>query len=73
MAAALLVTSPSNATFILTLLSCIMQNLDDTFDDDKLRELFSEFGTITSAKVSREARFGVRCQKCALLDNCYTC
>jgi hypothetical protein len=61
--AALLVTPPSNAMFILTRLSFIMQNLDDTFDDDKLHELFSEFGTITSAKVSREPGPGTRCQK----------
>jgi hypothetical protein len=26
--------------------------LDDTFDDEKLRELFADFGTITSCKVS---------------------
>lgn len=35
-----------------SLILLCLQNLDDTFDDDKLRELFSEFGTITSAKVS---------------------
>ncbi|VVT46369.1 uncharacterized protein SAPINGB_P001179 [Magnusiomyces paraingens] len=28
-----------------------IKNLDDTIDDDKLRETFSAFGTITSAKV----------------------
>ncbi|CAK9135346.1 unnamed protein product [Ilex paraguariensis] len=28
-----------------------IKNLDDSIDDDKLRELFSEFGTITSSKV----------------------
>jgi polyadenylate-binding protein len=29
-----------------------LKNLDDTFDDEKLRELFADFGTITSCKVS---------------------
>jgi polyadenylate-binding protein len=29
-----------------------LKNLDDTFDDEKLRELFTDFGTITSCKVS---------------------
>ncbi|KAL4563153.1 hypothetical protein LXL04_027187 [Taraxacum kok-saghyz] len=28
-----------------------VKNLDDTIDDDKLKELFSEYGTITSCKV----------------------
>lgn len=28
-----------------------LKNLDDTIDDEKLKELFSEFGTITSCKV----------------------
>ncbi|KAJ6807883.1 polyadenylate-binding protein 2-like [Iris pallida] len=31
-----------------------LKNLDDTVGDDKLRELFSEFGTITSCKVMRD-------------------
>ncbi|KAJ6822550.1 polyadenylate-binding protein 8-like [Iris pallida] len=31
-----------------------LKNLDDTVGDDKLRELFSEFGTITSCKVIRD-------------------
>ncbi|KAK9112696.1 hypothetical protein Scep_020215 [Stephania cephalantha] len=31
-----------------------MKNLDDSIGDDKLRELFSEFGTITSCKVMRD-------------------
>ncbi|KAL8392828.1 hypothetical protein RB595_002857 [Gaeumannomyces hyphopodioides] len=31
-----------------------IKNLDDEVDDDKLRQLFSEFGPITSAKVMRE-------------------
>ncbi|KAL8549440.1 hypothetical protein ACS0TY_008321 [Phlomoides rotata] len=31
-----------------------VKNLDDTIDDDKLKELFSEFGTITSCKVMRD-------------------
>lgn len=29
-----------------------VKNLDDSIDDEKLKELFSEFGTITSCKVS---------------------
>lgn len=37
-----------------------LKNLDDSIGDDKLRELFSEFGTITSCKV---------CSKCASLVN----
>lgn len=32
-----------------------VKNLDDEIDDDKLRELFESFGTITSAKVMRDA------------------
>ncbi|XP_058081705.1 polyadenylate-binding protein 8-like isoform X3 [Magnolia sinica] len=31
-----------------------LKNLDDSIGDDKLRELFSEFGTITSCKVMRD-------------------
>eukprot|EP00244_Chara_vulgaris_P004583 TRINITY_DN19052_c0_g2_i4.p1 TRINITY_DN19052_c0_g2~~TRINITY_DN19052_c0_g2_i4.p1 ORF type:complete len:671 (+),score=136.30 TRINITY_DN19052_c0_g2_i4:174-2186(+) len=31
-----------------------LKNLDDSIDDEKLRELFSEFGTITSCKVMRD-------------------
>ncbi|CAK9184965.1 unnamed protein product [Ilex paraguariensis] len=31
-----------------------IKNLDDSIDDDKLKELFSEFGTITSCKVMRD-------------------
>jgi polyadenylate-binding protein len=31
-----------------------VKNLDDTIDDEKLKELFSEFGTITSCKVMRD-------------------
>ncbi|GMH13823.1 hypothetical protein Nepgr_015664 [Nepenthes gracilis] len=31
-----------------------IKNLDDTIDDDKLKELFSEFGEITSCKVMRD-------------------
>ncbi|KAI3938370.1 hypothetical protein MKW98_015269 [Papaver atlanticum] len=31
-----------------------VKNLDDSVDDDKLRELFVEFGTITSCKVMRD-------------------
>lgn len=29
-----------------------VKNLDDTIDDDKLKEIFAEYGTITSCKVS---------------------
>ncbi|KAL1865099.1 hypothetical protein VTK73DRAFT_5509 [Phialemonium thermophilum] len=31
-----------------------IKNLDDEIDDDKLRQMFSDFGPITSAKVMRE-------------------
>ncbi|PIN26149.1 Polyadenylate-binding protein (RRM superfamily) [Handroanthus impetiginosus] len=31
-----------------------IKNLDDSIDDDKLKEMFSEFGTITSCKVMRD-------------------
>ncbi|KAG0588126.1 hypothetical protein M758_2G148500 [Ceratodon purpureus] len=31
-----------------------LKNLDDTVDDEKLRELFAEYGTITSCKVMRD-------------------
>jgi polyadenylate-binding protein len=31
-----------------------VKNLDDSIDDDKLKDLFSEFGTITSCKVMRD-------------------
>ncbi|XP_027330416.1 polyadenylate-binding protein 2-like isoform X2 [Abrus precatorius] len=31
-----------------------LKNLDDTISDEKLKELFSEFGTITSCKVMRD-------------------
>ncbi|GAB2293789.1 Polyadenylate-binding protein 8 [Dionaea muscipula] len=31
-----------------------IKNLDDSIDDDKLRDLFSEFGKITSCKVMRD-------------------
>ena len=33
-----------------------VKNLDDEIDDDKLRELFEGFGTITSAKVMRDTQ-----------------
>lgn len=32
-------------------LNLYVKNLDDTIDDDKLKEIFSEYGTITSCKV----------------------
>eukprot|EP00262_Sarcandra_glabra_P012239 TRINITY_DN3114_c0_g2_i2.p1 TRINITY_DN3114_c0_g2~~TRINITY_DN3114_c0_g2_i2.p1 ORF type:complete len:655 (+),score=137.81 TRINITY_DN3114_c0_g2_i2:648-2612(+) len=35
-------------------LNLYLKNLDDSIGDDKLRELFSEFGTITSCKVMRD-------------------
>ncbi|XVF59378.1 hypothetical protein PTKIN_Ptkin07bG0270900 [Pterospermum kingtungense] len=35
-------------------LNLYVKNLDDSIDDDKLRELFSLFGTITSCKVMRD-------------------
>lgn len=33
-----------------------VKNLDDTIDDEKLRQEFSQFGTITSAKVMRDEK-----------------
>ena len=30
-----------------------LKNLEDKIDDDKLREIFSEFGTITSCRVRK--------------------
>lgn len=33
-----------------------VKNLDDDFDDDKLRSIFDQFGTITSAKVMRDSK-----------------
>ncbi|XP_074369961.1 polyadenylate-binding protein 8-like isoform X2 [Apium graveolens] len=35
-------------------LNLYVKNLDDTIDDDKLKDLFSDFGTITSCKVMRD-------------------
>uniref|UniRef100_A0A7N0T425 RRM domain-containing protein n=1 Tax=Kalanchoe fedtschenkoi TaxID=63787 RepID=A0A7N0T425_KALFE len=35
-------------------LNLYIKNLDDSIDDEKLKELFSEFGTITSNKVMRD-------------------
>ncbi|KAE9458742.1 hypothetical protein C3L33_09351, partial [Rhododendron williamsianum] len=35
-------------------LNLYVKNLDDSIDDDKLKELFLEFGTITSCKVMRD-------------------
>ncbi|XP_042424863.1 polyadenylate-binding protein 2-like isoform X2 [Zingiber officinale] len=35
-------------------LNLYLKNLDDSIGDDKLRDLFSDFGTITSYKVMRE-------------------
>ncbi|KAE9586198.1 hypothetical protein Lal_00000810 [Lupinus albus] len=35
-------------------LNLYLKNLDDTISDEKLKELFSEFGTITSYKVMRD-------------------
>ncbi|CAA0819593.1 Polyadenylate-binding protein 4 [Striga hermonthica] len=35
-------------------LNLYVKNLDDSIDDEKLKELFSEFGSITSCKVMRD-------------------
>ncbi|CDP01307.1 unnamed protein product [Coffea canephora] len=35
-------------------LNLYVKNLDDSIDDDKLKELFSDFGTITSCKVMQD-------------------
>ncbi|KAL0323035.1 UNVERIFIED_CONTAM: Polyadenylate-binding protein 8 [Sesamum angustifolium] len=35
-------------------LNLYIKNLDDSIDDEKLKELFTEFGTITSCKVMRD-------------------
>lgn len=35
-------------------LNLYVKNLDDSIDDEKLKEMFSEFGTITSCKVMRD-------------------
>ena len=35
-----------------------VKNLDDTIDDDKLRQEFAPFGTVTSAKVNFFSNFG---------------
>ena len=40
-----------------------IKNLEDTVDDAKLRELFQEFGTITSCRVMRDTS-GARCDIC---------
>jgi polyadenylate-binding protein len=37
-------------------LNLYVKNLDDTIDDEKLKEFFSQFGTITSAKVMRDEK-----------------
>ncbi|XP_022896122.1 polyadenylate-binding protein 8-like [Olea europaea var. sylvestris] len=36
-----------------------IKNLDDTIDDDKLKDLFSQFGVVTSCKVTCDAK-GIR-------------
>ncbi len=33
-----------------------IKNLDDDFDDEKLRSVFTPFGTITSAKVMNDGK-----------------
>ncbi|UZP37297.1 hypothetical protein NXS19_005113 [Fusarium pseudograminearum] len=38
-----------------------IKNLDDDVDDDKLREMFKDFGSITSAKLGKSKGFGFVC------------
>jgi polyadenylate-binding protein len=45
-----------------------LKNLEDTVDDDKLRELFSVYGTITSCKVCVEYRYSLICEFFPVLD-----
>jgi hypothetical protein len=40
-----------------------LKNLEDTVDDDNLRELFAEYGTITSCKVCFEYRYPLICKR----------
>lgn len=46
-------------------LNLYVKNLDETVTDDKLHELFAEFGTITSCKVSTFVlRMHTNCERC---------
>jgi hypothetical protein len=46
-----------------------LKNLEDTVDDDKLRELFAEYGTITSCKVCFEYRYSLFCKFFPVVDS----
>ncbi|XP_020582745.1 polyadenylate-binding protein 2-like [Phalaenopsis equestris] len=50
-------SEPSNKEIVNNYqgLNLFLKNLDDSIGDEKLKELFSEFGTITSCKVMRES------------------
>ena len=53
-----------NAFFRYQGVNLYVKNLDDTIDDEKLREEFSVHGTITSAKVmNEEGRSKVRLEE----------
>lgn len=48
-----------------------IKNLDDSLGDDKLRELFSEFGTITSCKVCKHSLSKGKILEIRVLINCF--
>lgn len=48
-----------------------IKNLDDHIDDEKLKELFSEYGTITSCKVSFSLKISLTCSPFVFCE--YSC